>query len=378
MTESNAKLFPYETLKQLCLDAFQKFGFSADEADQIQDALLTADLFGIQSHGMQRMVRYHKGIKSGLIKINAKPEILFETPISAIIDGHAGMGQLISVFAMEKAIQKAKVSGVGIVSVRNSNHYGISSYYAKMACEEGLIGYSSTNSEALMVPTGSRKAMIGTNPQGWAVPTEEYPFIFDAATTVVTRGKVEMYNKMQKPMPDGWCVDEKGLPTNDAARVLRNFKEENCGGILPLGGSSTLTGSHKGFGNGIIAELFSSIISLGTTSAHVNKTEESGPCHSFMAINPKFFGDEKAIKHHFTEFLQELRNAPVAEGADRICTHGELEAESLERTKRDGIPVLEATMVEVKELCHDLGLDFHSYFGDYEPKRPDGMFANTY
>lgn len=342
MTESNAKLFPYETLKQLCLDAFQKFGFSADEADQIQDALLTADLFGIQSHGMQRMVRYHKGIKSGLIKINAKPEILFETPISAIIDGHAGMGQLISVFAMEKAIEKAKASGVGIVSVRNSNHYGISSYYAKMACEEGLIGYSSTNSEALMVPTGSRKAMIGTNPQGWAVPTEEYPFIFDAA------------------------------------RVLRNFKEENCGGILPLGGSSTLTGSHKGFGNGIIAELFSSIISLGTTSAHVNKTEESGPCHSFMAINPKFFGDEKAIKHHFTEFLQELRKAPVAEGADRICTHGELEAESLERTKRDGIPVLEATMVEVKELCHDLGLDFHSYFGDYEPKRPDGMFANTY
>lgn len=88
-----------------------------------------------------------------------------------------------------------------------------------------------------------------------------------------------MYNKMQKPMPDGWCVDEKGLPTNDAARVLRNFKEENCGGILPLGGSSTLTGSHKGFGNGIIAELFSSIISLGTTSAHVNKTEESGPCN---------------------------------------------------------------------------------------------------
>ena len=135
MTESNAKLFPYETLKQLCLDAFQKFGFSADEADQIQDALLTADLFGIQSHGMQRMVRYHKGIKSGLIKINAKPEILFETPISAIIDGHAGMGQLISVFAMEKAIEKAKASGVGIVSVRNSNHYGISSYYAKMACD---------------------------------------------------------------------------------------------------------------------------------------------------------------------------------------------------------------------------------------------------
>ena len=122
----NTVLFPYETLKKLSMDAFQKFGFSEKEADIIQDVLLTSDLFGIQSHGMQRMVRYHKGITNGLIKIDAKPEIVKETPISAVIDGHDGMGQLLGHKAMEMAIEKAKKSGVGIVSVRNSNVCGIS------------------------------------------------------------------------------------------------------------------------------------------------------------------------------------------------------------------------------------------------------------
>ena len=127
----------YETLHQFCMDAFQKFGFSEKEADIIQDVLLTSDLFGIESHGMQRMVRYHKCIEKGMIQIDAKPEVVFETPISAVIDAHDAMGQVVSYQAMEMAIEKAKKTGVGIVSVRNSNHYGIAGYYAKMACKEG-------------------------------------------------------------------------------------------------------------------------------------------------------------------------------------------------------------------------------------------------
>lgn len=135
------------------MDAFTKFGFTEREADIIQDVLLTADLYGIESHGMQRMVRYHKCIEKGMIDVHAKPEVVFETPVSAVIDAHEAMGQLVSHQAMEMAIAKAKVSGVGIVSVRNSNHYGIAGYYAKMACKEGLMGFSCTNSEAIMVPT---------------------------------------------------------------------------------------------------------------------------------------------------------------------------------------------------------------------------------
>ena len=188
----------YELLHGFCMDAFEKFGFTEAEANIIQDVLLTADLYGIESHGMQRMVRYHKCIEKGMIHVDAKPEVVFETPVSAVVDGHDGMGQLIGHFAMELAIEKAKKSGVGIVSARNSNHFGIAGYYANMACKEGLIGFSCTNSEAIMVPTFGRKAMIGSNPIACAMPAEPYNFFFDASTTVVTRGKLEMYNKAEK------------------------------------------------------------------------------------------------------------------------------------------------------------------------------------
>ena len=130
----------YETLNHFCGDVFKAFGFTEEESNQIKDVLLTADLYGIESHGMQRMVRYHKGIEKGTIHPQAKPEVVFETPISAVIDGHNGMGQLISVYAMKKAIEKAKKTGVGIVTVRESNHFGIAGYYAKMACDEGTSG----------------------------------------------------------------------------------------------------------------------------------------------------------------------------------------------------------------------------------------------
>ena len=216
----NTVLFPYETLKKLCMDAFQKFGFDEKEADIIQDVLLTSDLFGIQSHGMQRMVRYHKGITNGLIDIKSKGEVVFETPVSAVIDGKDGMGQVLGHKAMEMAIEKAKTSGVGIVSVRNSNHYGIAGYYAKMASDQGLIGFSCTNSEAIMVPTYARKAMLGSNPLAWTVPADPVDFFFDCSTTVVTRGKLEMYNKMGKATPDGWAVNKDGVPSTDAAEVL--------------------------------------------------------------------------------------------------------------------------------------------------------------
>ena len=246
----------YELLHGFCMDAFEKFGFTEAEANIIQDVLLTADLYGIESHGMQRMVRYHKCIEKGMIHVDAKPGVVFETPVSAVVDGHDGMGQLIGHFAMELAIEKAKKSGVGIVSARNSNHYGIAGYYANMACKEGLVGFSCTNSEAIMVPTFGRKAMIGSNPIACAMPAEPYNFFFDASTTVVTRGKLEMYNKAEKPLPEGWALDKDGHPSTNAPDVLANIVAKNGGGIMPLGGSTEKLGSHKGYGYGMLCEIF--------------------------------------------------------------------------------------------------------------------------
>ena len=369
----------YETLDRFCEDAFEAFGFSREDSARISDVLLTADLYGIESHGMQRMVRYHKGIEKGQIHLDAKPEVVFETPMSAVIDGHSGMGQLISVFAMNKAIEKAEASGVGIVSVRESNHYGIAGYYAQMASKRGLIGMSCTNSESIMVPTFGRQAMLGSNPIAVAAPADPYPFFFDASTTVVTRGKLEMYNKMGKPLPDGWALDETGAPCKEAPRVLSNIVGKTGGGIMPLGGSGEQLGSHKGYGWGMVAELFSSILSQGVTSNECcTFADKTGICHGFAAINPSMFGDAAAIKAHFSAYLENLRESPRAEGAERIYTHGEKEVLAAADRRENGIPVNDGTMVELQDLCEYLKLDFAGYFPGYEPPVEFTGFAGNY
>ena len=368
----------YKTLDRLCMDAFEQFGFTEEESEIIRDVLLTADLYGIESHGMQRMVRYHKCIEKGMIHVDARPEVVWQTPVSAVIDGHDGMGQLIAHQAMSLAIDKAKKSGVGIVAVRNSNHFGIAGYYAQMACREGLIGLSCTNSEAIMVPTYSRKAMIGSNPIAVAVPAEPVDFLFDASTTVVTRGKLEMYNKMDHPLPEGWALDREGHPTVNAPEVLANIVAKAGGGIMPLGGSSEQTGSHKGYGWGMVCELFSSVLSQGDTSNYCMTGGRGRICHGFMAIDPGAFGDPEAIKTHFSAYLQELRDAPKAEGQTRIYTHGEKEVEAIADRRINGIPVSDGTMAEVLDLCDYLHLDFASYFGDYRPPAKKQVFCGNY
>ena len=369
----------FETLNRFCMDAFGAFGFSEEESGEITDVLLKADLYGIESHGMQRMVRYHKGIEKGTIHPEARPEVVFETPVSAVIDGHSGMGQLISIFAMKKAIEKAKTTGVGIVTVRESNHFGIAGYYAKMAADEGLLGMACTNSEAIMVPTFGRKAMLGSNPIAVAMPADPYPFFFDCSTTVVTRGKLEMYNKMGKPLPEGWALDKNGHPSTDAPDVLANIVAKNGGGIMPLGGSSEVSGSHKGYGYGMICELFSSIFSLGVTSDKCcTFPDRTGICHGFMAVDPAVFGDPQAIRDHLSQYLEELRESPKADGQDRIYTHGEKEVFAEQERRKNGIPVNDNTMVELADLCGYLNLDFHKYFEGYKLPGNSGFFTGNY
>jgi len=361
---SNYLNYSYKELKTFCDDAFEKFGFSKEESEIITDVLLLADLFGIESHGTQRLVRYHKDIAKGLIQVKAKPEVVFETPVSAVIDAHDGMGQVVGHFAMKKAIEKAKQTGIAIVTVRNSTHYGIAGYYTKMACDEGLIGISTTNTTAIMVPTFGRKAMLGSNPIAISFPAEPYPFLFDASTTVVTRGKLEVYNKLDKPLHDGWAIDSTGNESTDAERVLTCIINKEGGGILPLGGSTEDSGSHKGYGWGMVAELFSSIISMGTTSDKTNVGGKGGICHGFMVMDPKIFGDAEGVKNHLSAYLDELRNSPRAEGKDRIYTHGEKEVFAMEERMKNGINVNVNTVAEMRDLAQYLGMDVVKYLGE--------------
>ena len=341
----------YNKLEKFCIESFKGYGFNEEESRQITAVLLEADLSGIESHGVQRMIRYHKEITGGMVKIDAKPEIVFETPLSAVIEGNDAMGQILGVNAMKLAIEKAKKSGFGMVTVRNSNHYGVAGYYSKMAAEEGLIGMSMTNTEAIMVPTFGKQAMLGTNPIAFAMPADPVNFSFDAATTVVPRGKLEVYVKRGNGLPIGWALDENGHDSDEPDRVLSNIINKTGGGILPLGGSGDLTSGYKGYGFAMLCEIATAILSGGTTSNYIYKTPgRSNIAQCFIAIDYGMFGDKKAIEASLSKYLEEVRNSAKAEGQERIFIHGEKEAEAHSRVLTEGVYLNDKTYAEMQMI----------------------------
>lgn len=355
---------PESRVRQFCIDVFQGYGFSKSESVDITDVLLTADLYGIESHGIQRLIRYHDGIKDGSILPKAKYECTHETKLSAVINAHMGMGQVVAKAAMEFAIAKAKEHGFGAVVVNHSNHYGIAGYYASMAVKEDLIGMCFTNTEAIAIPTFGKNAMLGTNPIAFAMPADPVPFLYDVATTVVPRGKLEVYQKNGKSMPFGWAVDSNGLDCTDAGTVVENIIHKSGGGILPLGGSSEETGSHKGYGLGMLVEIATSIFAGGVTSNHVGHSGNGETSEAFFALDYGMFGDKSEIKHNLSVLLQELRDSAKAKGQDRIYTHGEKELESRAEKMLNGIPVNEKTVTEMRMIGNSVGVNFESYFGE--------------
>jgi LDH2 family malate/lactate/ureidoglycolate dehydrogenase len=283
---------------------------------------------------------------------------------------------------MKLAIEKAKKVGMAFVSVRNSNHFGIAGYYTKMACDEGLVGIATTNTQAIMVPTNGAETILGTNPLAFAMPAEPYPFWFDASTTVVPRGKLEVYNKEDKEMPAGWGVGADGQVSTDAEHVLHCIDTKgSLGGILPLGGATEDHGSHKGYGYAMVSELFSSIFSFGHTSNHHVrvKGQGAGTCHGFMVIDPKIFGDAEEMKRNMSVFLQELRDSKRADPNVPVYTHGEKEMLNAEKHMREGIEVNIHTVGEMKNLCLAVGMDPVEYLGDVDTSHTKAsIYDNLY
>jgi L-2-hydroxycarboxylate dehydrogenase (NAD+) len=355
----------YRRMKSIVGNMLLKFGYSQEDSVIIADVILESDLRGIESHGVQRLNGYYKTIKQGKIKVNEQIEIVHETSISAVIDAHEVAGQLSGYKAMQLAIKKSKNNGFGIVVTRNGNHYGIAGYYPMMAVREGLLGISMTNSEAIMPPTFGKRAMLGTNPIAVAINARPAPFILDMATSVVPRGKTEVYLKKKQKMPLGWALDSNGRETQDAAEVNYAIKNKLWGGLLPLGGASELFGGHKGYGLALVVEILTGIFAEGYTSnftygysgVGIPLKNEVKVCSCFIAIDYGIFGDKSKIEDRLSIFLQQLRDSEKAEGKTRIYTHGEKEAEARQDRIANGILVNEATLAEIKNLCDELGIE---------------------
>ena len=336
---------------------FEKEGFSSEDARAIADVLMQADLFGIESHGAQRLIYYHRNIRSGSVNVSAKPEVLRETPVSALIDGHFGMGALVAQFAMRMAIEKAKQSGVGMAVVRNSSHYGIAGYYTLMAEREGLAAFSMTNTGPIMVPTFGREMMLGTNPMAFCMPADPVPFWFDASTTVVTLGKVEVCQKRGRPMPQGWTIGPDGAPCTDASRMNASILAGERGGILPLGGEGETHGGHKGYGLGIMVEALTGVLAQGMTSPQMCGAHGDHTCHFLLAFDPAMFGDPADIRARMSAYLAALRASEKMPGCARIYTPGEKAFEAMARRLREGVPVEENTLAEVRQIAGELGVE---------------------
>ncbi|MDY5350317.1 MAG: Ldh family oxidoreductase [Candidatus Ventricola sp.] len=336
--------------------AFAAEGFLAGEAAQIADVLMQADLFGIESHGAQRMMYYHRNLASGSAVVGAQPEVLKETPVSALIDGHFAMGQLTACFAMRQAIDKAKKTGVGLCAVRNSSHYGIAGYYTLLAAREGLASFSMTNTGPIMVPTFGREMMLGTNPLAFCMPADPVPFWFDASTTVVTLGKVEVHAKRGRPMPEGWTIDGEGRACTDAGRMNASILSGEMGGILPLGGEGETHGGHKGYGLAIMVEALTGVLAQGLTSPQMSGAHGDHTSHFFLAFDPAMFGDPADIRVRMSAYLQRLRDSERAPRQTRILTPGERAFETQARREREGIPVEANTLAELEQIARELGV----------------------
>jgi L-2-hydroxycarboxylate dehydrogenase (NAD+) len=360
----NLQLFKADRLRAFCCQVLENLGVSGEDAGITADVLVAADLRGVDSHGVARLKRYVSGLQQGVMKARANPRIVRESSCTATIDGDAGLGQPISCRAMKMAISKAQTHNLGLVAVKNSNHFGIAGYYAMMALAEDMIGICTTNSEALVVPTFGRNAILGTNPIAIAVPSnKERPFVLDMATSTVTRGKLEVHARMKKSIPMNWATDENGTRTEDPTRVLQNIINRKGGGLMPLGGNSEALGGHKGYGLALAVEIFSALLSGASFAAHVYPTDKegkpmpSGIGHSFGAICIDAFRPRSEFKRDMDDLIHCLHDAPRANGAKRIYIHGEKEFEQSEQRRKHGIPLNAEVVEDLRSIAEQLGLD---------------------
>ncbi len=353
--EKEYKRVPMDELFRVVKEVFVALKVPEEDAEIVAENLVMADMRGVESHGVQRLKRYVDGIKAGGVKINPDIKVVKDSSVYALLDGDEALGQVVAYKAMRMAIDKAKKNGIGIVGVKNSNHYGIAGYYAYKIAQEGLVGMSLTTSRPLVAHTGSMEKFIGTNPIALGAPVEgEEPFLLDMATSVVPSGKIEVYRRKDKPVPEGWAIStESGEIITDPHQIL-----SPRGTILPLGGLGELHGGHKGYGLGALVDILAGVLMGATWSRHVGGTSDknSDVGHFFMAIDPEAFGDADEFKKNMKIMVNELRNAKKHPDFDRIWVHGEKGHLTMKTRMEIGIPIYYKVYDEINAIAKEVGV----------------------
>ncbi len=361
MTDQNIHV-PVETLTNFSNLAVKAMGSPPEDARIITDVMITADLWGVRSHGIAHLRMYSNRQKAGLNFPVTNWELIKETETTAVMDGGNGMGMVAGHQAMQIAIQKAKKYGLGAVAVRNSSHFGAAGYYANMAVEAGLVGISFTNAHPSTAPTFGVKPMLGTNPIAVGIPSDEdFPYLFDAATSVAPRGKIEIAARAEKPVPEGWVISKDGEFETDSRGMIKRMNDGDAA-LLPVGGMGELYGGHKGYGLATIVEIFSAAFQDGAYLWDLTDTDPDGNPqflrigHFFLAIDVEHFIPLEVFKGITGNILREIRGSTTAPGQDRIYTAGEKEHLNTLKAYRDGIELSPGVQKSLITLCEELDL----------------------
>jgi LDH2 family malate/lactate/ureidoglycolate dehydrogenase len=355
--QSDVRRFAPEQLVEFVVSALTRLDVALADARLTAEVLVQADLRGIDSHGVARLFYYVWRLKSGLINPHPQIQVLKETPCTALLDGDNGLGQVVATAAMRRCLEKAASAGLGVVSVRRSNHFGIAACYAMMALERDMIGLALSNAVRLVVPTFGRTPLFGTNPLSVVFPAHrERPFVLDMATSVVSFGKIEEALRKGEPIPAGWGLDAEGRPTEDPGAVM------NQGMLLPLGGLLTELGGHKGYGLGVVVEVLSALLSgadFGLRQAGLTDqgARPANVGHLFAAIAIEQFLPLEDFKANMDLLLSELKGCPHQAGQPRVYIHGEKEYEQAEERRRAGIPLHPQVIAGLNNIAADLGMD---------------------
>lgn len=326
----------WDKAKSLTRDIFIRTGFRPDYAETVSDNLTLAEARGIYSHGLVQVKPYVNQFRNqdpeGRVIRNTSPEVIREHPSAALVDAHFCPGAVAGNFAMDIAVQKAKIGGIGMTTVKNGTHFGMAYYYAKRAVSEGLIGMAFTNAGLLVAPYGGKEKVLGTNPICIAVPSAgNRPVVFDAATSVQAFNKIFAAWVEGRKIPLGWAQDAEGRPTDDPGRVFDG--SHVVGSLLPFGG-------YKGYGLGFMVNVLTGFLS----GASLDRDEEGriredtdnvGYC--FCAVDPGAFVDPAEFREGIRLFGERVKHSACIEGTEEILLPGEIEFRNEEKAAHDGL-----------------------------------------
>jgi len=348
-SNEDVKYINYKELKTFCIELFKSEGVPSKEAEIIADNLVQANLRGVDSHGVSRIPIYMKRLKLGLVNPVCKTKIEKKSGSIAVMNGCNSMGAVVGYKAMNYAINEAREKGIFFIAVNNSNHFGTAAFFAMMALDHDMIGFSTSNAPSTMAPWGGIKPFFGTNPFAVAIPANKrLPIVIDMATSVVARGKIILAQKNNEKIPEGWAINKEGEMTTDPKEALE-------GSVLPFAGP-------KGYSIALLIDVFCGILSGAVYGPHINSLYENfeepqNIGHCFAAINISKLIDIKDFKNKIDKMIEEIKSSPKAKHVKEIYLPGEIEFNTQKERLEKGIPLTKPVIEELKALGESYNLN---------------------